>query len=361
MTRGEPIRIALLETAPKDLPGSMASYAAMLERALGTHAPFLEVERVRLTSGNLAWGARLGDLLTAPRSRLRRDYDVLHLLDGSQAIALAGLPLSRVLVTVHDLIPLLLARDYFPGRRSGPAARLLVSLNGRMLARPAALCAVSESTARDVRALIGRPVDVVTPLPLPRPGSADTGSRERGDGRRVVLHVGNNGFYKYREGVLRIFSRMLARDPSLRLLLIGPPVTPAMQSLIRELPDPEAVECLVDPSDADVEAAYSRASLLLFPSLYEGYGWPPLEAMRAGCPVVASNRASLPEVVGDAGVLHDPEDHDGFAQAALRVLADGELAHELAARGHARVAALTEADLAGALSAIYVRLAAGGR
>jgi glycosyltransferase involved in cell wall biosynthesis len=84
---------------------------------------------------------------------------------------------------------------------------------------------------------------------------------------------------------------------------------------------------------ADLPAFYQLAEVFVFPSLYEGFGLPPLEAMAGGAPVVSSNRSSLPEVVGDAGLLVDPTDTAALSAAIRRVLSDGDLQTELRGRG----------------------------
>jgi glycosyltransferase involved in cell wall biosynthesis len=88
--------------------------------------------------------------------------------------------------------------------------------------------------------------------------------------------------------------------------------------------------------DDELAALYSGATAFVYPSLYEGFGLPPLEAMTCGVPVIASNTSSLPEVVGEAGILLDPHDADGLSQAMLALYRDGRLRAELAARSLAR-------------------------
>ena len=78
---------------------------------------------------------------------------------------------------------------------------------------------------------------------------------------------------------------------------------------------------------------YSSACVLVFPSLYEGFGFPPLEAMACGCPVITSNTSSLPEVAGDAALMVDPYDVDGLAKAIAEVLTNDELRKEMIERG----------------------------
>lgn len=105
--------------------------------------------------------------------------------------------------------------------------------------------------------------------------------------------------------------------------------------------------------EADLSAVYSGADLFVFPSLYEGFGLPPLEAMACGAPVVCSNAASLPEVVGDAALLFDPQDVDGIAEAMQRVLADTALRQEMRQRGLARAQQFTWERTARETAAVY--------
>lgn len=346
-----PLRIALLATADPGRPGSMLAYESMLVRALQKSPGRVRVEVVRVGSGRMGWIDRVRDLARAPRRRLGRAFDVLHLLDGSQAIHLLGLPLERTLVTIHDMIPHLQAEGAFPVPPPGCLARLLLSANRHLLARSAVLCADSRCSALDCERLVGRRVDQVVPLPLPREQTRDLARLpSRG---RTVLHIGNNGFYKNRIGAIRCFAAMLAQSPGLELIMLGPEPDADVRAAISALSRPSAVRIVVDPSDKAVDVALASAGVLIFPSLYEGYGWPPLEAMRAGCPVVASDRGSLPEVVGEAGVLVDPEDLDGFAAAALALLDGGARSEACVASGFAQTRQLDEANFAQAMIELY--------
>ncbi len=94
-------------------------------------------------------------------------------------------------------------------------------------------------------------------------------------------------------------------------------------------------------SEAEKNGLYKNASVLVYPSLYEGFGMPPLEAMQWGCPVVVSNRASLPEVVGEAALLIDPSDEEQLAESILQVLSDKELASCLCEKGFEQVKKFT--------------------
>ena len=116
------------------------------------------------------------------------------------------------------------------------------------------------------------------------------------------------------------------------------------ESLDRELGEAEArgdARRLGHVSDADLPLLYAGATLLAYPSFYEGFGLPPLEAMASGVPVIASNRASLPEVIGDAGLMLEPDDIDGLAASMRRIIEDVHFASDLGSRGLARARTFT--------------------
>jgi len=111
---------------------------------------------------------------------------------------------------------------------------------------------------------------------------------------------------------------------------------------------------LVD--DKDLPALYAAADAFAFPSLYEGFGLPPLEAMACGVPVIVANNSSLPEVVGDAALLVDARDEAGLAAALERVLSDGDLRSALRARGRRQAATYTWQRAAAKLLSVYRRV-----
>jgi alpha-1,3-rhamnosyl/mannosyltransferase len=112
--------------------------------------------------------------------------------------------------------------------------------------------------------------------------------------------------------------------------------------------------------DAALAALYRRAAVLAYPSLYEGFGFPPLQAMRAGVPVVATRAGSLPEVLGDGALLVDPGDRDGLAAALDRCLADDAVRAGLVASGSRWVARFSWESCGAGLEQLY-RDAAGAR
>jgi glycosyltransferase involved in cell wall biosynthesis len=154
-------------------------------------------------------------------------------------------------------------------------------------------------------------------------------------GKRAVLHVGSDVFYKNKAGVVRAFAQL--NRPDLLLVLVGD-LTRETEVLIDALGIRESVRQLNNLNDEDLVILYNLADVLVFRSISEGFGWPPLEAMACGCPVVASNAGSLPEICGDACIYVRATDVDQIAEAIERVLAGNDLRESLIRRGQLQAA-----------------------
>jgi glycosyltransferase involved in cell wall biosynthesis len=144
------------------------------------------------------------------------------------------------------------------------------------------------------------------------------------DARPFLLHVGGNSWHKNRVGVLRIFKEIVSAPEraGLRLVIAGKPWTSSMHDYVRQAGMEERVVELANVSNEELRALYSAAEALLFPSLYEGFGWPIIEAQACGCPVFTSDRLPMTEVAGRGAVYFDPTDELGAARIVAAHLAD---------------------------------------
>jgi glycosyltransferase involved in cell wall biosynthesis len=198
---------------------------------------------------------------------------------------------------------------------------------------------------------------VFSPKPIP-PGFRRRYQLE--DQSRVILYVGSENPRKNLPRLIRAIAVIHKLFPDVRLVKIGTPeYVPQAQQLrhqVKTLGLEDIVYFVDHVSDEDLALFYNIADLFVFPSIYEGFGLPPLEAMACGTPVVCSHAASLPEVVGDAAITFDPYDTAAIAGAMRRVLEDSELAAELRQKGIARASQFTWERTARETIAVYQKV-----
>jgi len=179
---------------------------------------------------------------------------------------------------------------------------------------------------------------------------------------RFILNVGALEPGKNQATLVRAFRRLRRGGVEQALVIAGPPAWryERLLRLVDRLGLTDEVRFLGYVPAEDLVALYNLADLFAFPSLYEGFGLPPLEAMACGTPMVCSNAASLPEVVGDAAITVDPYDVEGLAQAMHRVLTDASLREELRAKGLAQAKQFTWERTARETVAVYRQVLEAG-
>jgi len=269
-----------------------------------------------------------------------------------------ALPCPAV-VTIYDLIPLVFPQGFSAAQRL--SFHLMVGLAVR---RASAVIAVSAATRTDLLRYFNLSPNRVHVTPLaadasfyPRPPAEVAAVRARyGLPNAYVLYVGINKPHKNLPRLIEAYAKIGEAPP---LVLAGreDPRYPEARRQAEVLGLGGRVAFPGDIAGADLPALYSGASLFVFPSLYEGFGLPPLEAMACGTPVVCSNRASLPEIVGDAALTVDPDDVEAIASAMRRVLDDADLRESLRQRGWARAAQFSWEHTAQETLRIYRMLA----
>jgi glycosyltransferase involved in cell wall biosynthesis len=256
-------------------------------------------------------------------------------------------PPTRTVVTIHDLIPLMRSMPLY---RGSPPVRLYTRLVAASARRADAIIADSECSKRDVVKHLGIDPARVHVVYL----AADARYRPVEDVRaarakyalpeKYILYLGGYDQRKNVRVIIQAFARLrefYAAD--YRLVLAGVQLGadseffPKPQRLAREAGLPEdAIHFIGWVEEADKPALYSGAAVFLFPSLYEGFGLPPLEAMACGAPVIASNALSLPEIVGAAAIQVDPRDAPAWADALRAVLTDDARRAQMRERGIAQ-------------------------
>jgi glycosyltransferase involved in cell wall biosynthesis len=195
------------------------------------------------------------------------------------------------------------------------------------------------------------------PTMTPVPSSA---AAEHSDGKPFFVYVGGYDRRKGIEGLVRLFLGLHAEGRiASRLILTGTPnyFSDAFRDLVKEAVARGAVEERGYVDEPTLAQLFHRARALVYPSKYEGFGLPPLEAMTAGCPVITTRETSLPEVCGEAAVYVDPDDHRAFAEAIMAIETDPLLRERLRTAGSAQASTFTwEGAAATFLGALHIAL-----
>jgi len=310
----------------------------------------------------------LGRYFQYPLQASRVSGDLFHVLDHGYAQVVLGLNRRKTVVTCHDLIPLVAGAGLIP-LDIPPSVVKTVKFRLSCMARAAYVIAISESTKRDIIKFTKIPPERIILVPYgvsaafmqkEEPGSVRAIHHNFGipAGTKVILQIGTSGRYKNTPALLKALHVLRTSVPlKIKLLRIGAPFAAEEQNLINEFGlDDHIVHAGRVDGDERLAGFYRAADLLAFPSMWEGFGWPPLEAMACGTPVVASNAASLPEVIGDAGLLVEPQDSEGLARAMQRLLTNDELRRSLIEKGLQRARCFTWERTALDTLAVYERV-----
>lgn len=299
--------------------------------------------------------------LTLSAELRKNPVDVLHV----QFTAPPFAP-CPVVVSIHDL-----SFEHLPqtfNRRSRTQLRITVRRSARNAAQVVAL---SEFARSDIIATYGVPPEKINVIPLAASSQFAT-VEDEGELQRVRQTYGIESDYILTVGSIqprKNLPRLIAAYSSLRrsqrevklpqLVLVGKFAWLYDETLrtIKELEVSNSVVVTGYVPQADLPALYSGALCFVYPSFFEGFGLPPLEAMKCGAPVIVSNNTSLPEVVGHAGILVDPFDVDDIASAIEKVISDSNLRSQLRVKGFERARLFDWRETAHQTLAVYEKAA----
>ena len=283
--------------------------------------------------------------ITGPAAARKAGVDIFHV----PYFAPPLLPRTPTIVTIHDVIPMRL-----PAYQPDARVKAYMSLVSRASHRASMIITVSQHAKRDIVEVLQLPEERIRVIyeaagdeyrPVTDPQVLAAARQRYGLNEQYVFYLGGLDQRKNVTQLVRAFAEVYRQmgDPRLQLLVAGNPDKQKGPLF----PDPRPVAADLGMTgqiiyrfieEEDKPAIYSGASLFVFPSLYEGFGLDPLEAMSCGTAVVCSNRSSLPEVVGDAAISVDPEDLRALIDAMRRVLSDSDLRADLQVRSLRRAA-----------------------
>ena len=286
-------------------------------------------------------GYSIREQITVPRDLRRERADLFH----APHYVLPPLTRCKSVVTIHDCIHLRFPQ-YLPNKLGYAYARASLWAASHQSSR---ILTVSEASKRDILDYFNVPPEKIHVIyngiderfsePPPEDDVARVRERYQLD-HPFILYAGNIKPHKNIERTIEAFHllRRSAEFDQVKLVIIGDEIAKyaALRHAVHRHKLHKYVRFFGFVPDRTLAILYRLAGVFVFPSLYEGFGLPPLEAMASGTPVITSNVSSLPEVVGDAALLVDPLQPEAIADAMRRVLTDDELRRDLKARGLVR-------------------------
>ena len=322
--------------------------------------PLRKVPRCKLPMGQIRWrlsalASQVGGL---PNLQAKiPPSDIFHATEH-----LLPRMARRTVMTVHDLIFRHLPETHTARNRAFLNTAMPIFVN-----RADALIAVSEHTRQDVISTFGVPESKITVIPegidqelfQPACTACELSRALQCRYDDYLLMVGTLEPRKNHAAAARALELLLQQNRNLNLVIVGRTgwkYSP-FQALVNDLGLSSRVFFAGGVPDDELPAYYSNARVLLQPSLYEGFGFPVIEAMACGTPVVSSNRSSLPELAGECAALVDPESPEAIAQAVTEILDKPRLRSEMIRSGLKRAASYTWAEAARRTTELYLSLA----
>jgi glycosyltransferase involved in cell wall biosynthesis len=237
------------------------------------------------------------------------------------------------IVTVHDLV-----RLCFGFAKETISERILLKLDIWGIRRASHIIAASQHTRDDMIKYLGIPDNKISVVYHGVDHSIFKPYNIKLHDKPYILYVGSERPRKNLGRLFEAFTKLKTEFPELKLVKVGPSGGHKRfrRDTMRKLGSLGITSDIIFidyASELELAYYYSSAVLLAYPSLYEGFGLPPLEAMACGCPVVTSNTSSLPEVVGEAGIVVNPYDTDSLVQAMRQVLTDDKLRDDVVRKG----------------------------
>lgn len=261
--------------------------------------------------------------------------NVKHVTRQDLAFLLELIDLKKTIVTCHDIIPVAYYHTQNP----------VWKLNAKGLRKAEKIITVSEFSKNDIIKHIRYPEDKIEIIPPAVDHNLYYQNRNKSilkkygikEDEKVILYVGAEEPRKNIQVLISSFNKLKSKIPQIKLLKVGTPnYLRVREKLLKQIESLNLQKDVIFAGyvpESELAKIYNAVDLFVFPSLYEGFGIPPLEAMACGTPVITSNSSSLPEVVGDAAIIIDPYDANKFAEEMYEVLTEDGLREEMIRKG----------------------------
>ena len=351
------MKILLVGNYPPDRQHSMMGFTGLMEQGLKKAGHEVQTIYPPVVFGKMGrhvppaskWLGYVDKLAVLPPllNRAADQADIVHICDHSNAVYVPQKRQTPYVVTCHDLLAV---RGGLGEQTDCPASPFGVLLQRwilRGLKRADGLACDSTATLNDATRLLSDRQQPPELLPIALKYEYQPLSEEecRQELRNVpgldlskpfILHVGSSLRRKNREGILRVFAKVKDKV-DVQLVFAGRPLEASQRQLAGELGVLNRMIESGEVSSKLLVALYSSALTFFFPSRFEGFGWPIIEAQYCGCPVICSTSGPLPEVAGEGALMRDIEDEDGFAQDAIRLFNEPQLRTALIEKGSANI------------------------
>jgi glycosyltransferase involved in cell wall biosynthesis len=316
------------------------------------------IEYPVLLKGHLADGLTKRFLYPAIIRRRMKTGNIKHITNQDLAFLLALFSIHPSIVSCHDLIPW----TYYHNRS------ILWQMNMKGLKKADCIITGSDFSKKQIIEFARVPKERIHVIPdgvdhtrfFPKHDRSILTQHGITSHEKVILYVGSEEPRKNLLFLLKSFKQLKKKIPAIRLIKVGPPGLGNSRDntlkQIRALGIQDDVIFTGFVPEAELPAYYNAADLFVFPSLIEGFGLPPLEAMACGCPVIVANTSSLPEVVGEGGILVNPDDNDALTESMGKVLIDNRFMQEMVEKAIKRSQIFTWDRTAEATLRVYTDL-----
>jgi len=263
------------------------------------------------------------------REIAKGDFDILHVTDYDDYF-LDCMGNKPLVITIHDMT-IEKFPEFYPGKEH------YIEIKKSLAVRASRIIAISECTKRDIVEIFGISADKIDVVYHGISKDEVAVGKPVGLPDKYILYVGVRGGYKNFQNMVEAFKRLSDKRKDLYLVLTGKPLNKSEKASLASCGLIDRIVVFSDVSDDTLYQLYANACIFVYPSLYEGFGIPILEAFSQNCPVVLSNASCFPEVAGDAGVYFDPYSVDDMAGAIESVLSDETLRKSLVEKGRERI------------------------
>ena len=260
---------------------------------------------------------------------IRNSYDIFHATYSDPYFLLK--PRKPMVVTIHDMI-----NEMVPEYQTSHAKHIQSKKN--LIYNATQIIAVTENTKKDLLKLY--PVDPAKITVIHHGAPAPTTKILKNEFGKYLLYVGRRSRYKNFRFFVDAIATLLLNDKSLKLVCVGPPFDQSEVVFLDQLGIKQQVQAL-SVSDDILYSLYSHAQVFVFPSIFEGFGIPILEAFANNCPVCLSHSSCFPEIAGNAAIYFDPEDKISILESVQKVVSNKTLSSELIKRGAERLSMFT--------------------